>query len=177
MTLHKYLLLAVSIVSLLACSGQHSAAAHRAKSGENRRAAQPSALIVPAGENFVCTPIKVWDGDGPIWCAEGPRIRLAGIAAREMDETCRPGQPCPTQSGHAARDHLVGLLGGARGQTDTGHIIVQGPTLNCQSQGHARGSRTGAWCQRPDGVDLSCAMIEGGYAVRWDVYDPGHRCG
>ena len=41
--------------------------------------------IIPAGPSFTCTPTAVYDGDGPIWCAEGPRIRLAGIAAREMD--------------------------------------------------------------------------------------------
>ena len=34
--------------------------------------------VVPAGEEFTCTPTRVWDGDGPVWCAEGPRIRLAG---------------------------------------------------------------------------------------------------
>lgn len=44
---------------------------------------------LPAGVSFSCTPIAVWDGDGPIWCAEGPRIRLAGVAAREIDGSCR----------------------------------------------------------------------------------------
>jgi endonuclease YncB( thermonuclease family) len=44
--------------------------------------------IVPAGQTFQCTPTRVWDGDGPIWCGEGPRIRLSGIAAREMDGSC-----------------------------------------------------------------------------------------
>ena len=46
------------------------------------------ASIVPAGQSFNCTPTAVWDGDGPIWCAEGPHIRLSGIAAREMDGSC-----------------------------------------------------------------------------------------
>jgi len=54
-----------------------------------------AAATAPAGETFTCTPTRVWDGDGPIWCAEGPRIRLSGIAAREMDGTCRPNHPCP----------------------------------------------------------------------------------
>ena len=30
--------------------------------------------VVPAGEEFTCTPTRVWDGDGPVWCKEGPRI-------------------------------------------------------------------------------------------------------
>ena len=67
------------------------------------------ATFVPAGQSFDCTPTAVWDGDGPIWCAEGPHIRLSGIAAREMDGTCRPGHPCPAANPIAARDHLVAL--------------------------------------------------------------------
>src|SRR5687767_12542809 len=51
--------------------------------------------IVASGQSFACTPTAVWDGDGPIWCAEGPKIRLAGIAAREIDGTCKKGHPCP----------------------------------------------------------------------------------
>ena len=39
-----------------------------------------AATIVPAGQSFNCTPTAVWDGDGPIWSAEGPHIRLSGIA-------------------------------------------------------------------------------------------------
>ena len=70
-----------------------------------------AASVVPAGQLFDCTPTAVWDGDGPIWCAEGAHIRLSGIAAREMDGTCRPGHPCPAAGPIAARDHLVALLG------------------------------------------------------------------
>ncbi|MDQ3458591.1 MAG: hypothetical protein M3498_04675, partial [Deinococcota bacterium] len=66
---------------------------------------------VSRGEPFTCTPTRVWDGDGPIWCAEGPRIRLAGIAAREMDGSCSPGHPCPAADPIASRDHLASLVG------------------------------------------------------------------
>jgi endonuclease YncB( thermonuclease family) len=52
--------------------------------------------IASRGSTFGCTPTRVWDGDGPIWCAEGPRIRLSGIAAREMDGICRPNQSLPS---------------------------------------------------------------------------------
>ena len=40
------------------------------------------AQVIAAGVAFTCTPVAVWDGDGPIWCMEGPKIRIAGIAAR-----------------------------------------------------------------------------------------------
>jgi hypothetical protein len=62
--------------------------------------------IVPAGVDFTCTPIAVWDGDGPVSCAEGPRLRLAWIAAREIDGTCRDNQPCPAADAVQARDAL-----------------------------------------------------------------------
>ena len=60
--------------------------------------------------SFICTPVKLWEGDGPIHCAEGPKVRLAGIAAREIDGTCREGHPCPAADGVAARNYLAGLL-------------------------------------------------------------------
>jgi endonuclease YncB( thermonuclease family) len=137
------------------------------------------AQIVAAGERFDCTPIKVYDGDGPIWCDEGPRVRLAGIAAREMDGTCRSNQPCPTATAEAARDHLARLVGDgvAIGGVDaTGHAIVHGPTLSCRSTGSAGGKRTAAWCLSPRVGDLSCAMIASGLALRWDRYWSGPVC-
>lgn len=126
--------------------------------------------IVAAGQTFICTPVAVWDGDGPIWCAEGPKIRLAGIATREIDETCRDGHPCPRASGVAARDHLVRLIGRQRGLAKTGHIQVRGPALTCRSDGSAGGSRTAAWCTHPRTGDLSSAMVRSGFALRWDRY-------
>ena len=132
--------------------------------------------IVAAGTTFTCTPTRVWDGDGPIWCAEGPRIRLAGIAAREADGTCRPNQPCPRASATAARDRLVELIGRPIGRSREGHVLVRGEPMECTSVGSAGGSRTAAWCVQPDGLDLSCAMVEEGLALRWQRYGRGHRC-
>ena len=134
-----------------------------------------AAATIASGHAFTCTPTRVWDGDGPIWCREGPRIRLAGIAAREIDESCKPGHPCPKTSGRAARDQLVALLGGPKGRTSTGHIIVSAPAMQCVSNGSARGQRTGAWCDVKGLGDLSCAMIRSGAALRWDRY-AGKRC-
>lgn len=132
--------------------------------------------IVAAGQVFTCTPVAVWDGDGPIWCAEGPKVRLAGIAAREIDGTCSAGHPCPAFTGVAARDELVRNLGGRRGSSPNGHIrVVTGP-MTCRSDGSAGGSRTAAWCITHLGVDLNCAMVNSGAAARWKRYWRGHRC-
>lgn len=132
--------------------------------------------IVAAGASFKCTPTAVWDGDGPIWFAEGPRIRLAGVAAREIDESCKLAQPCPPVSGVDARDRLVRIFGGARGKLATGHVIVQAPTMTCVSEGSAGGTRTAAWCQSPAIGDLSCAVTKAGGAIRWPRYWRDHRC-
>lgn len=132
--------------------------------------------IVAQGVTFTCTPVAVWDGDGPIWCAEGPRIRLGGIAAREIDNSCWPGHPCPTASGEVARDHLVSLLGGPHGRLGTGHVVVRGPALRCRSEGSGKGSRTAALCAAPRVGDLSCAMVKSGYALRWRSYGGDRLC-
>ena len=130
-----------------------------------------------AGDSFTCTPVKVWDGDGPIHCAEGPRIRLSGIAARETDGSCRPGHPCPAASAEAARDTLAGLLGRTTGTAPQGHLLIQGPALTCRATGSAGGTRTAAWCESPTAGDLSCAMVASGTVEKWERYWRGHACG
>lgn len=132
--------------------------------------------VVAAGAAFTCTPVAVWDGDGPIWCAEGPKVRIAGVAAREMDGSCKANQPCPPVGAADARGRLVRLLGGAKGTLPTGHVKVRGAPMRCVSDGSAGGSRTAAWCRSPDFGDLSCAVVRGGGAVRWARYWRNHRC-
>lgn len=136
-----------------------------------------SVLVVPAGQSFECTPTHVWDGDGPIWCAEGSRIRVSGVAARETDGSCKPGHPCPDGNPMEARDHLVRLIGNPIGESPHGHILVQGPKMKCLSTGSAGGNRTGAWCISPRSGDLSCALVKSGLVARWDRYWRNHRCG
>lgn len=135
-----------------------------------------AASIVPAGQTFVCTPIAVWDGDGPIWCAEGPHIRLSGIAAREMDGSCSPGHPCPAADAEEAKAALVSFVGIPLGTGPHGHTLVKGPAMQCRSDGGAGGSRTAAWCVSPLGADINCAMVAGGWAAKWERYWKAHIC-
>lgn len=139
--------------------------------------ASAASEAVPSGKAFACTAVAVWDGDGPIWCEEGPRIRLAGVAARELDGRCRSNHPCPQPNGIAARNALVGLLGGSRGTLSTGHVKVTAIRLKCVSEGDGKGGRTAAWCVAPRVGDLSCALIEKGVALRWDRYWRDGHCG
>ncbi|MDF2603491.1 thermonuclease family protein [Sphingomonas sp.] len=125
-----------------------------------------AAAVVPASKAFACTPVRVWGGDGPIWYGERRRIRLAGIAAREIDGTCRRGHLCPKASGIKARDTLVQLLGGPRGRARSGHVLVRGPKLRCRSRGPDRYGRTLAICARQGG-DLGEALVRAGEAKGW----------
>ena len=142
------------------------------------------AAAVPTGVAFACTPTQVWDGDS-FTCSNGTKVRVAGIAAREVrsvrggavvDGGCGKGHPCPKTSGIVARKALAGLFGDPSGVGRHGHILVQGPALRCVSNGSAGRDRTGAWCSLPGGKDLSCAMVQGGYALKWDRYWRKHQC-
>jgi len=130
--------------------------------GDEPAAASASA----AGARQTCTVTKVHDGDGPIWCREiGPegkpiKLRLQAIAAREIDETCSPGHPCPSASGSAAKAAL--------------EKIVLGRTLRYEATGMSYG-RVTAWAWRGDGVEINCAMIRSGTVAAWPKYDPDKR--
>ena len=133
-------------------------------------------VIIPAGQTFECTPTRVWDGDGPIWCAEGPHVRLSGVAAMEIDGSCKRGHPCPVSDPIKSRDGLVLLVGRPTGTAREGHILVTGPTMTCVSDGSAGRNRTAAFCVSPKSGDISCAMIKRGFAAKWDKFWRNHKC-
>jgi endonuclease YncB( thermonuclease family) len=122
--------------------------------------------VTLSGNTFPCTVASITDGD-TFRCAElgddgrAIRVRLSGVAAREADGSCSPGHPCPDATADEASTALVRLAAGER--------------LTCQANGSTYG-RVAAFCQRADGVDLSCAMVASGTAVRWERYWGGHRC-
>jgi endonuclease YncB( thermonuclease family) len=115
------------------------------------------------GSNFVCEVTGVHDGDGPIYCTTGVKIRLTAVAARELDGTCTAGHPCPAASAEAATQALWRL--------------VQGQTLRCQATNKTY-DRIAAWCWRADGKEVNCEMVRSGTALHWVKYDPDMRiCG
>ncbi|WP_159873576.1 thermonuclease family protein [Novosphingobium sp. 9U] len=126
----------------------------------------PVRVDTAAGERFRCSVLSVFDGDGPIACSEVDQdgqpvlIRLRGIEAREMDDTCHQFDLCPDASGQAAKAELSRLAAGR---------------LECVSYGPTSFGRVGALCRNGRGVDLSCAMLKSGMAARWAQYDPEGR--
>ena len=121
---------------------------------------------VIGGERFTCTVASITDGD-TFRCEQRDlrgrsiRVRLSGVAARESDGSCSLGHPCPNASADAATAELRGL--------------ALGWSLSCRKVGATYG-RVAAFCKRADGVDLSCAMVASGTALKWQRYWGWHRC-
>lgn len=104
---------------------------------------------------FSCRVINVHDGD-TLRCDDGVRVRLHAVAAREMDETCSSGHPCPDASGAAARIELTKLAANR--------------TLACRRTGRSY-NRVTAICDNDDGVEINCAMVKGGTTLLWKRFN------
>jgi endonuclease YncB( thermonuclease family) len=112
----------------------------------------------PKGAAFSCMVRSVTDGD-TFRCTSGTRVRLSSIDAPEMPGSCRPGRNCAPGNPYAAKAALQRLIGGR--------------TVQCEKVGMSY-DRVAAWCSA-NGMDLSCAMVRGGYAVILAQFDRGHR--
>ncbi len=128
---------------------------------------EPNVIVVRPKQNLVqskrsnsfsCVVSYVTDGD-TFRCSNGTRIRLSSIDTPEMPGSCRQGRTCAPGNPYAAKAALERL--------------VRGRTVQCQPVGMSYG-RVAAWCS-VGGVDLSCAMVRGGYAVRLPKLDRERR--
>ena len=108
-----------------------------------------------ADADLPCRVAYVHDGDS-LRCQDGARIRLHAVAARETDETCSPGHPCPAASGAAATQALKRL--------------TEGRDLTCRSIGRSY-DRITAICWTPEGIEVNCAMIRSGTTTIWPRYN------
>lgn len=105
--------------------------------------------------DFTCQVVSVNDGD-TLRCADGTRIRLHAVAARESDGTCSPGHPCPTASAEAARDTL--------------RRLAEGRKISCLQTGTSY-DRKAAICWTPSGQEINCAMVRSGTTLLWEKFD------
>ena len=132
--------------------------------GSRRLTGESAASVLPS-RAFRCTVAQVRDGTS-FTCAERGDdqqrlyVRLAGIGPPAFGEFCARGHRCAVNAGNAAA---------ALGR------VTYGQALSCVPNG-ANYRRVAAFCRRPDGVDLSCAMLAGGYVVRLVRYWEGHPC-
>ena len=109
----------------------------------------------PTADRFVCDVAYVTDGD-TLRCEDGTRIRLHAVAARETDETCSPGHPCPNASAASATAEL--------------RRLAANRTLSCERIGESY-NRITAICWTPADVEINCAMIRSGTTVVWDRFN------
>lgn len=100
-------------------------------------------------EDIMCSSPRILDGD-TLDCAS-ERIRLHGIDAPELEGHCRPGRKCTPGDPIASTSNLERLTSGAE--------------LKCRKIDTDVYGRTVARCTA-NGLDLSCAQISGGFAVR-----------
>lgn len=96
---------------------------------------------------------RISDGDSFHLGAE--RVRLLGIDAPELDQTCTDAQGGAWPCGRVARDRLTALVAG------------QSPL--CRPQGHDRFGRILATCEVSK-EDLGAAMVAAGLAISADDY-------
>lgn len=116
---------------------------------------------------FVCAVIRVHDGDGPLWCRNGIKVRVAGIQAPDFESA----EPCHQhRAGYTCSDTAA-----ERSQRIVERLVLH-RTLSCRAVDRSYG-RVVARCTLPDGRSLSCATIAAGAAVRWDRYWRRYRMG
>lgn len=119
-----------------------------------RQGGAPVALAAAPAYDFACDVAYVNDGD-TLRCNDGTRVRLHAIAAREMDNTCSPGHPCPAASARGSKAALERLAGSR---------------ITCIRTGQSY-ERVTAICHNVTGVEINCAMVESGAAEVWDKFN------
>lgn len=119
---------------------------------------------------FVCDVIKVHDGDGPIWCRNGIKVRVAGVQAPDFESA----SPCRRPK--AQRLHYTCDDRAARVSQRIGERLTLHKRMTCQPVDRSH-QRVVARCTLPDGRSLTCATIAAGAAVRWDSYWRRYKMG
>jgi len=123
------------------------------------------AVALAKGQSFTCTVTRVHDGDGPLWCAEGPKVRVAGIQAPDFERA----EPCRRRkAGYVCSDVR------ARASQRIVSALVLHRRLRCVALEPSY-SRMVATCRLPDGHDLACAAVRAGAANWWAAYVRRYR--
>ena len=119
---------------------------------------------------FMCTVTRVHDGDAPLWCSNGIKVRVAGVQAPGFESAAPCRWPGARRVNYTCNNRAAG-----RSQRIVSNLTL-GKRLVCQPQGKSY-RRVVARCTLPDGRSLSCAVLAAGAAVRWDTYWRRYRMG
>jgi len=128
------------------------------------------ALSAATASVFPCAVTRVHDGDGPLWCSNGIKVRIAGVQAPDFESA----EPCHRRD--ASRTNYTCDDAAADRSRRIVERLVLHQTMNCQPVGTSY-KRVVARCTLMDGRSLSCAVIAAGAAVRWDRYWRRYRMG
>lgn len=101
-----------------------------------------------SSNTFECASVDVLDGD--TFDCGATRVRLQGIDAPELEGHCRPGRECAPGDPYASTENL--------------RHLVNWNTVQCRQTDTDVYGRAVARCTAGK-TDLSCAQIEGGYAI------------
>lgn len=114
-----------------------------------------AAPLEKSDNRFSCRVAYVNDGD-TFRCEDGTRVRLHAVSARESDETCSPGHPCPQASASSATAAL--------------RTLVSGQRLSCEMIGESY-NRITAICWTPNSQEVNCKMVRSGTTVLWHRFN------
>lgn len=145
---------AVGLTALIALAGTYE----RREGGYGAEpVSRQASLLEPPTDKpvFKCVVASVTDGD-TLRCADGVRIRLHAISARERDESCAAGHPCPKASAADSTRFLFDL--------------IDGQELACRRTGRSY-RRVTAICWLPNGREVNCTMVRSGMADLWPRYN------
>lgn len=117
-------------------------------------------LVAAPAAPFTCTVTRVHDGDGPLWCSNGIKVRIAGVQAPDFENA----QPCRARRA----EYTCSNVAAERSRRIVERLTLH-RTMRCQATGKSY-SRVVARCMLPDGRSLSCAVLAAGAAVRWESY-------
>jgi endonuclease YncB( thermonuclease family) len=120
-------------------------------------------MIAASPPPLVCQVVRVHDGDGPLSCRSGVKIRVAGVQAPDFESAAPCRRPASRRRSYVCDNRAA----------ERSRLIMErltlGKRLTCQPVGTSY-KRVAARCTLPDGRSLSCAAVAAGAAARWDRY-------
>lgn len=126
--------------------------------GVKRRAGAPAGRLRRIAGTLaalaLAVVVRIHDGD-TVTLDDGTRVRLWGIDAPELAQTCQDADGRSWACGKRARDALVAYIGGR--------------PIDCQYRDRDRYGRLVAACSA-GGQDLGTAMVRDGWAVAFTRY-------